>query len=112
MGNPFAIEDALMKAGLARSKTADANSMLYTSKANQLYRLSDAEVKGIKAKILFVPAASDSIFPPEMSQRAAERLKAQGGVAEVAVIEGDGGHLDGLFNVAKQGEAIRAFLAK
>jgi len=44
--------------------------------------------------------------------RAAERFKAQGGMAEVAIIEGDGGHLDGLLNVAKQGEAIRAFLSK
>ena len=69
-------------------------------------------MKRIKAKILFVPAASDGIFPPELSQRAAERYRAQGGIAEVAIIEGDGGHLDGVFNVAKQGEAIRAFLAK
>ena len=66
----------------------------------------------MKAKILFVPAASDLIFPPELSRRAAERYRAQGGVAEVVVIEGDGGHLDGVLNVAKQGEAIRAFLAK
>jgi hypothetical protein len=28
------------------------------------------------------------------------------------VIDGEGGHLDGVFNVAKQGEAIRAFLAR
>jgi homoserine O-acetyltransferase len=112
MGNLFAIEDALVKAGVARSKTIDANSLLYTSKANQLYRLTDDEVKGMKAKILFVPAASDLIFPPELSRRAAERYRAQGGVAEIAVIEGDGGHLEGVFNVAKQGEAIRAFLAK
>ncbi len=112
MGNAFAIEDALMKAGLARSKTADANSMLYTSKANQLYRLTDDEVKGMKAKILFVPARSDMIFPPELSEKAAARYRAQGGVAEVAVIEGEGGHLDGVLAVAKQGEAIRAFLAK
>lgn len=109
---PFAIEDALDKAGKARAKTTDANSFIYTSKANQLYRLTDDEVKGIKAKILFVPASSDGIFPPELSRRAAERFKAQGGVAEVAVIEGDGGHLDGVLNVAKQGEAIRAFLSK
>jgi len=97
---------------VTRSKTADANSLLYTSKANQIYRLTDEEVKGIKAKILFVPAASDGIFPPEFSRRAAERYRAQGGVAEVVVIEGDGGHLEGVLNVAKQGEAIRAFLAK
>jgi homoserine O-acetyltransferase/O-succinyltransferase len=112
LSNAFAIQDALMKAGIARAKTTDANSMLYMAKANQLYRLTDDEVKGIKAKILFVPAASDEIFPPELSKRAAERYRAQGGVAEVAVIEGDGGHLDGVLNVAKQGEAIKAFLAK
>jgi hypothetical protein len=47
-----------------------------------------------------------------LSQRAAERYRAQGGVAEVVVIEGDGGHLDGVLNVAKQAEAIRAFLAR
>jgi homoserine O-acetyltransferase len=91
------------------AKTVDANSMIYTVKANQLYNLGD-DVKKIKAKILFVPAASDLVFPPELSKRAAERYRAQGGVAEVAIIEGDGGHLEGVFNVAKQGEAIRAFL--
>jgi len=112
MENSFAIEDALAKAGLARARTADANSIIYTAKANQLYRLSDDEVKGMKARILFVPAKSDIIFPPELSERAAARYRAQGGVAEVVVIDGDGGHLDGVFNVAKQGDAIRAFLAK
>jgi hypothetical protein len=44
--------------------------------------------------------------------QAAARYKAQGGTAEVAIIEGDGGHLDGVLNVARQGEAIRAFLGK
>jgi homoserine O-acetyltransferase len=112
MPNAFAFVDALMMAGLARSKSADANSMLYTSKANQLYRLTDDEVKGMKARILFVPARSDMIFPVELSERAAARYRAQGGVAEVAVIEGDGGHLDGVLAVAKQGDAIKAFLAK
>ena len=107
----FSIEDALQKAGSARAASIDANSLIYTAKANQLYNLGD-DVKKIKAKILFVPAESDLIFPPELSMRAAERYKAQGGVAEVAIIEGDGGHLDGVTSVAKQGEAIRAFLSK
>jgi homoserine O-acetyltransferase/O-succinyltransferase len=111
MGNLFAIQDTLNKAGAARAATTDANSMIYTAKANQLYNLGD-DVKKMKAKILFVPAKSDLIFPPELSQRAAERYRAQGGVAEVVVIDGEGGHLDGVFNVAKQGEAIRAFLAR
>jgi homoserine O-acetyltransferase len=111
MNNLFAIEDTLDKGGAARAKSVDANSMLYTAKANQLYNLGD-DVKKIKARILFVPSSSDLVFPPELSRRAAERYRAQGGVAEVVVIEGDGGHLEGVFNVAKQGEAIRAFLAK
>jgi homoserine O-acetyltransferase len=111
MGNMFTIEDALNKAGAARAATTDANSMIYTAKANQLYNLGD-DVKKMKAKILFVPAKSDLLFPPELAQRAAERYRAQGGVAEVAVLDGDGGHLDGILNVAKQGEAIRAFLAR
>jgi len=111
MTNLFAIEDTLNKAGAARASSTDGNSMIYMAKANQLYNLGD-DVKKIKAKILFVPAQSDLIFPPAMSQKAAERYRAQGGVAEVAIIDGDGGHLDGVLNVAKQGEAIRAFLAK
>ena len=59
-----------------------------------------------------VRAGVGMFFPPELSQRAAERYRAQGGVAEVVVLDGDGGHLDGVLNVAKQGEAIRAFLAR
>ncbi len=112
IGNVYAIEDTLAKAGIARAKTMDANSMIYMAKANQLYRLSDDEIKGMKAKLLLVPASSDLVFPPELAKRAAERYRTQGGVAEVFVIDGDGGHLDGLLAISKAGEAIRAFLAK
>jgi homoserine O-acetyltransferase len=111
IANLFTIEDALNKAGAARAATADANSILYTAKANQLYNLGD-DVKKIKAKLLFIPAKSDLLFPPELAQRAAERYRAQGGTAEVAVIDGDGGHLDGVLNVARHGDAIKAFLAR
>jgi homoserine O-acetyltransferase len=111
MGNLFAIEDTLSKAGATRAKSVDANSMIYMAKANQLYNLGD-EVRGMKAKILFIPATSDLIFPPMLARHAAEIYKAQGGAAEVVEIDGDGGHLDGVFTVAKQGEAIRAFLAR
>lgn len=111
MGNAFANEETLNKAGAARASTTDADSMIYMAKANQLYNLGD-DVKRITAKILFVPAASDLIFPPALSARAAERFRAQGGSAEVAIIDGDGGHLDGVFNVARQGDAIRAFLSR
>ena len=108
--NAFAIEAALASAGAARAKTTDANSMLCMSRANQLYRLTDAEVKGIKAKILFVPAATDMVFPPELSRRAMERFKAQGGRAEMFVIPGGGGHLEGILEIGKASEAIRHFI--
>lgn len=52
------------------------------------------------------------LFPPALSERAAARYRAQGGIADVAVIDGDGCHLDGVLAIAKQGEAIRAFLAR
>jgi homoserine O-acetyltransferase len=110
MGDVFAIEDTLNKAGATRGASIDANAMIYTAKYNQLYNLGD-DVKKMRSKILFVPASSDLIFPPELSRRAAERYRAQGGVAEVVVIDGDGGHLEGVLNIAKQGEAIRAFLS-
>ena len=63
------------KTGAARATSTDGNSMIYTSKANQLYRLTDDEVKGLKAKILFVPASSDTILPPELSRPSATRRR-------------------------------------
>jgi homoserine O-acetyltransferase/O-succinyltransferase len=111
MSNLFMIEDTLTKTGIARAKTTDANNKIYMAKANQLFNIEDEAAK-IRAKVLFVPAASDLVFPPEMSQKAAAKLRGLGKTAEVFVIEGDGGHLDGVVAIAKAGEAIRAFLAK
>ena len=39
-------------------------------------------------------------------------LRSQGNQAEVFVIEGDGGHYDGLFQITQADKAIRDFLAK
>lgn len=111
LDNRFAIEDGLTKAGFARAATTDANHFLYMAKANQLYNV-EAELPAMRARILFVPAQSDLVFPPEFSRQAAARYRALGQSAEVVEIEGDGGHLDGVLNVAKAGEAIRNFLAK
>jgi homoserine O-acetyltransferase len=109
--NRYLIEDTLIKSGIARAATTDANNYLYMAKANQLFNVED-DLPKMKAKLLFVPAQSDLVFPPEFSRKAAERYKAQGGSAELFVIEGDRGHLDGVLNVAKAGETIRAFLSK
>jgi homoserine O-acetyltransferase len=59
---------------------------------------------------LFIPAQSDLLLVPDYAKRAVDILKKQGKTAEIIVIVGDGGHLDGVFNVAKVGEDIRKFL--
>jgi hypothetical protein len=47
---------------------------------------------------------------PELSRRALERFRAQDGRGELFMIEGDGGHLDGLFEIGQAAEAIRRFI--
>ena len=111
IGDEFGIVNALNAVGAARAGVIDANHMLYMSRAAALYRLTDAEVAGIRARVLFVPAASDLIFPPEFSVRALERLRAQGGCGELFVLEGDGGHLDGIYAIGQAAETIRRFIA-
>lgn len=110
LGNRFQVQAVLDAAGAARASVVDANHMLYMSKANQLYRLSEDEIRGIKAKILFVPASSDLIFPPSFSERALERFRAQGGRGQLFMIQGGGGHLDGVYQIGQAAEAIRRFL--
>src|SRR5207302_1602250 len=111
MDNLFAIEDSLYKTGLARAGATDAAHFVWMAKANQLYNLEKQQAQ-IKAKVLFLPAKTDLIFPPELSRRWAERLRAQGNHVELYEIEGTSGHLDGLFSVAKVGDQIKAFLTK
>jgi homoserine O-acetyltransferase len=111
MGNLFAIEDSLYKTGVARAGATDAAHLVWMAKANQLYNL-EKEQSRIKAKVLFLPAKTDMIFPPELSRRWADKLKAQGNHVELYEIEGTSGHLDGLFSIAKVADRIKAFLEK
>ena len=111
LDNLFAIEDALNKTGQARATASDAAHFVWTAKANQLYNV-DKEVNRVKAKVLFLPAKTDLLFPPELSRRAADKLRAQGNYVEVYEIDGTSGHLDGLFSIAKVGDQIKAFLTK
>ena len=113
--NKYLIEDALDKAGAARARTADANSFLYLVKANQLFVAGHAAnleegLARIKAKSLFIPAQSDLLLVPDYAKRAVDILRKQGKSAELVTIEGDGGHLDGVFAIAKVGEQLRQFL--
>lgn len=115
--NKYKVSDTLDKAGNARAASADADSFLYLVRANQLYRVGQGAtleegVSKIKAKVLAIPAQSDLLLFPQYTTTMLDMLKKQGVTTELFVIEGDGGHLDGVFNIAKAGDAIRAFLVK
>jgi homoserine O-acetyltransferase/O-succinyltransferase len=111
MGNLFAIEDSLYKSGVARATGTDAAHLIWMAKANQLYNLEKEQAR-IRAKVLFLPATTDMIFPPELSRKAAAKRKAQGNHVELYEIEGTSGHLDGLFSIGKVADRIKAFLEK
>lgn len=91
------------------ARLVDGNHMIYMARANQLFNLED-RIDRIKVRILFVPAATDLVFPPQFALAAAEKFRAAGGLAQVFVIEGDGGHLDGVFNIARASAAIQGFI--
>jgi homoserine O-acetyltransferase len=115
--NKYAIEDTLDKAGAGRAASADANSFLYLVRANQLYQVGqpgslEDGVKRIKAKVLVIPAKSDLLFFPDYGRKMAATLRAQGNQVEEFEIDGDGGHLDGVFAIGKAAETIKAFLAR
>jgi homoserine O-acetyltransferase len=115
--NAFAIENVLNKATEAGAKKYDANSFLYTARANQLYSVHQEAtlqegLKRIKAKVLFIPAKSDLLLFPDYSKKAMEMLSAQGNKVEYFELQGDGGHLDGLFQIGQAGDVIRDFLTK
>ena len=105
------MEKALDERANIRAKTADAESLLYTARAIQAFNIEDQASK-IKAEILFIPAEKDMIFPVELSEDAAKKLCSLGKSAEVVVIKGRGGHLDGLLKVGDVSQEIIQFLER
>ena len=115
--NKYAIEDTLDKAGAARAAVSDANSFLYLVRANQLFQVGQGKtleegLARIKSRVLFMPAKSDLLLYPAYTTHAADLLRKQGNVVDVVEIDGDGGHLDGVFAVGPVADRIKAFLAK
>jgi homoserine O-acetyltransferase/O-succinyltransferase len=98
--------------------TTDANHMLYMTKANQLFIAGtkgssvDPELKKIHANTLVIQARTDLLFPPADAKAEVAKLKANGTHAEYFEIDAPGGHLAGITDIAKAGDAIRAFLMK
>jgi len=107
--SPFAIEQALEATALARAEIGDANSFLRIARAVQLFSIEERKHL-LKAKFLFLPADSDLLMYMDFTENAARELTELGLSAEVSVIEGDGGHLDGLTSIFQTTQTICRFL--
>ncbi|WP_158592137.1 E22 family MetX-like putative esterase [Noviherbaspirillum sedimenti] len=114
-GGRFLIETTLEQVGLMRADMLDANSLLYTAKACQLFSiahqgtLQDA-ARGIKGKVLLMPAVSDLLMLPDYARKAAELLRACGKQVDYVELQGVGGHFDGLQAIGQAGSALRHFI--
>lgn len=116
LDNKFKVEQWLEGAGAARAKIADANSILYLVKANQLFvaggGLAEEGLKKIKAPTLLVPSPTDLVFLPGAIERTRAILVANGTSVDVAPLSGPNGHLNGILSIASASAPIAAFLAK
>lgn len=109
MSARFAIDKHLDDAGALRARTCDANAVLRIARANQLFSIEDRKDR-LRARFLMIPASSDLLMTPKMAERGAEALRKLGCDVQVHVLEGDGGHLDGLNLIGQASDVIRKFM--
>ena len=107
--HPFIADAMLDEIARARAETLDANSFLYMVRAYKLYDVRD-RLHESRARYLFIPSATDMVFPPHLSATAVEELKAAGLDAELYMLNVSGGHLDGLAQIDQAEAVIREFL--
>ena len=113
--NGFLAEQTLDRLAKSLAEGNDANSFLYQAKAIQLFAAGDGQnmdlgLAKVKARMLILPARADVMVFPKYSQDAAERLRQLGKSVEYHEIPGDGGHIDGIYNIAAVGDLIGKFL--
>jgi homoserine O-acetyltransferase len=113
----YSVQAYLNGVGAARAKALDANSVIYTARASEIYSVDGkatvAEgLKAIKAKVLLLPSVNDQLLLPEKTREVRDLLRAQGNQVEYFELQGPMGHLNGVGGIAQAGEVIRAFLAR
>jgi homoserine O-acetyltransferase len=116
MENQFLVEEGLFKGGLARAKTADANSMLYLNKANALFDIGqeygsfDEAVKNVRAKTLMIGADTDLLFPPYQIKESVEVFKKMGKNVSYFELKSNFGHLGGILDITQASDVIKKIL--
>ena len=111
INHKYLIEAKLEEGAQLRAKNADANSFLYMVRLNQGFNIED-KISSRTPPVLFISVKTDLLFPPELVDVAAQKIKAVGGKATVVKIEGIGGHLAGLTDIQKASDQITDFLNK
>ena len=109
LANEFKADAMLGAVAAARAQVIDARHFLYMVRAYKLYDVR-ARLAAARARYLFIPAESDLIFPPHLSEQAVADLRAAGKEAELLILKGTGGHLDGLNLLGQRTAEIWRFL--
>lgn len=109
LNHQFRAEAGLTAMARDSARVSDANHFLYMARICATFNALP-DIGRARAKYLFLPAASDLLFPPWMSERAVEQIRAAGGRAEIQILPGNGGHFDGLTQVKQARDTIECFL--
>lgn len=99
-----------------RTKTADLNSWIYTSKMllnhdiAHGYKSLDEALARIKAPFLMIPNKQDLLHPYEFNTATVNRINELGGKAEVYPLDNDLGHMAGILKPELFADKVRTFL--
>ncbi len=111
LNNQYLAQAAIGAQAAASGAITDANHLIYMAKTCCSYDVR-SRIGEARARFLFLPAESDLIFLPSMSEEAVAQIRAAGGEAEIRLLAGNGGHLDGLSRITQAREQIAEFLAR
>jgi len=108
----FEIEQYINYQGLTFARKYDPNSLLYISKAMDLYDLNDfASLSNVKVPTVVMGAKTDILFPIQQQRKMAQKLKETGNNS-VTFYELDSlfGHDTFLLDLSSVGTAVKGFL--
>lgn len=111
LSNEFKADAMLGKLAADRAEITDANHFLYMVRACKLFN-AESRIYRSQAKYLFMPAETDLVFPPALSERAVADLNAIGRKAELFILRGSGGHMDGLSQMPQARDVVNDFLSE
>jgi len=97
-----------------RTANMDPNHILYLVRACQLFiaghgRDLKQTLQQVKAKTLFLPASGDQLLLPYMAELGHQFIPKN--QSQIVQLDGNMGHLDGLFNIQSQHQLIADFLS-